>query len=182
MKIYLVRHGQKELTGFKQTSISKEGKEQAKHFAEYAKKLGIKRIYTSPYVRTRETSAIIGAALGMQVNESKSVKEIAVFEYLAFAIHSLITTKPPKYKETFFLKLKQLAKDADGDILIVTHSGLIRFVKTLMLEGRCEKIKALFSLYHNLGLTSLEFNGDLKIIEYDRVDFLPKGLRSTLPY
>ena len=182
MKIYLVRHGQKERTGFEGTSISTEGEEQAKHFAKYAKELGITKLYTSPYVRTRETSKIIGEVVGLQVHESESMKEVGVFEYLELAIHSLIATRPPEYKEAFLSKLKRLAKDANGDILIVTHSGFIRFMKALMVEGRWEKIKVLFSLYNNLGLTRLEFNGDLKITEYNQAYFLPKELRSSLPY
>lgn len=182
MKIYIVRHGQKECTGFKHTSISKAGEEQAKHFAEYAKSLGIKKIYASPYVRTRETAAIVGKILEMPIHESETIQELGIIKYLQLAIHSLITTRPPKYQEAFFNELKELAYNANGDILIVSHSGFIRFMKALMVEKRCEKLKSLFSLYYNLGVTTLEFNGDLKIIEYNKADFLPEKLRSTLPY
>lgn len=80
MNVYLVRHGQSEgnLKGLHQgpdIPLSKEGKKQAKAIAKRLKNVPIDFIYTSPYLRARETAEIISKKLKLPIEFWEDLKE-----------------------------------------------------------------------------------------------------------
>lgn len=62
--VYLIRHAEKALTGT-DPALTPEGRQRAADWAEMMRHAGLDAIITSEAMRTRETGAIIGAALGL---------------------------------------------------------------------------------------------------------------------
>ena len=72
MNIYLVRHGQSEgnLKKFHQGAdvpLSKNGKVQAKILAQRFKKIPVDSIYSSPYIRAKQTAEFISKELKLPI-------------------------------------------------------------------------------------------------------------------
>lgn len=82
-KIYLTRHGQDQdnaaglLNGHRNTPLTDLGLAQAGQLADFLQKnnLEIKKIYTSPLLRAKQTAAIVGQALDLQPQENDLLKE-----------------------------------------------------------------------------------------------------------
>ncbi len=62
--VYLIRHGEKELTGA-EPALTPEGRQRAADWAEMLQHVGFDSIITSDALRTRETGGIISEALGV---------------------------------------------------------------------------------------------------------------------
>ncbi len=80
MNVYSVRHGQSEgnLKGLYQgpdVPLSQKGKEQAKTLAKRLKNIPIDVIYTSPFIRAKETAEIIAKELKLPIEYWESLKE-----------------------------------------------------------------------------------------------------------
>ncbi len=88
---YLVRHGWSENnnqvlgagSGIHSSDVKNdhfplrpEGREQAKKVAFELKEKGVDMIYSSPFIRTRETAGIIGDALGVSITVDDRLREI----------------------------------------------------------------------------------------------------------
>ncbi len=63
--IYLIRHAEKE-SNAAEPALTLKGRERAANWAEMLQHVGLDGIITSDALRTRETGAIIGTALGLQ--------------------------------------------------------------------------------------------------------------------
>ncbi|WP_343081489.1 phosphoglycerate mutase family protein [Ostreiculturibacter nitratireducens] len=63
--VYLIRHGEKELTG-EEPELTPEGRQRAAHWAEMLQHVGLDAIITSDALRTRQTGQIVAEALGLQ--------------------------------------------------------------------------------------------------------------------
>jgi 2,3-bisphosphoglycerate-dependent phosphoglycerate mutase len=79
MNLYLVRHAKPEIKtykGFPGPSLGKEGKIQAKVIAAYLKKKGIQQVYTSDYIRVKETLKPFRKLFPeIKIEEVKSLRE-----------------------------------------------------------------------------------------------------------
>lgn len=98
---YIVRHAEKEAPAHVMTSdvpLSAAGKERAEALMGELKNKGIRRIYSTNYIRTRETARPLSAATGVAI-EAYDVKDTA-----------------------FINKLKAFEK---GNTLIVGHSNTV---------------------------------------------------------
>ena len=65
--IYLIRHGEKELSGADPT-LTPEGRQRAQDWAVMIANVGLDAIITSDALRTQETGGIIANALGLEIN------------------------------------------------------------------------------------------------------------------
>ncbi len=64
--IYLVRHGEKEATG-KDPELTAQGQARAQNIATILQKAGIKSVFSSPYMRTRQTAHAVAKSSGVEV-------------------------------------------------------------------------------------------------------------------
>ena len=64
--VYLVRHGEKELTG-KDPELTAQGKERARNIATILQKAGIRNVFSSPYARTKQTAEPVAKNSGVEV-------------------------------------------------------------------------------------------------------------------
>lgn len=117
--LLLVRHGESwknltpppaSMTSEQQDALTPRGKEQIAAVASALRGRDVKAIFTSPLGRTRESAAILGAALG---------KVPVVDEALA-------TFKEGEKPDRVFAFLE--AKRALGTIVVVTHGDVIAAV------------------------------------------------------
>jgi len=81
MNVYVVRHGQSEgnKLGVHQgenVSLSEEGMDQAKAVAQRLKKCGIDVIYSSPYLRAKQTADIISKELDLPIEYWEDLREL----------------------------------------------------------------------------------------------------------
>jgi phosphohistidine phosphatase len=77
LRFFLVRHGRAEGTnpgGDAARRLLLEGREElTEHFRALSWKLTVDRVFTSPYVRARETAVILAAAVGVPVEAEESL-------------------------------------------------------------------------------------------------------------
>ena len=65
--VYLIRHGEKELSG-DDPALTPEGRQRAADWAEMLRKVGVDVVLTSDALRTRETGGIIAAELDLEAS------------------------------------------------------------------------------------------------------------------
>jgi len=150
-RFFLVRHGEAEnnVRGIISADpnhphhLTEKGKGQAIHAAEKLKKVGIDMIYSSPFVRTRETTEVIRTSLGLTpqyVHYDERIRELKAGEFdgkpvkayqAFFAGPKERFTKTPSGGENYSdmrVRLMDFMFDIDRrftgkNILIVTHDS-----------------------------------------------------------
>lgn len=154
MNIYFVRHGESEgnvtrTHQHEETPLSSSGKSQAKNVAKRLKGHEIDVIYTSPYVRAKETANTISKSIGKPVKVLNDLRELPNPSELhglhyedpkAIKIKNKMKNnyhKPDwKYsdeesfndlKERSFKLLSFLIKNhKDDNVLCICHAGIIK--------------------------------------------------------
>ncbi len=152
MRLLLIRHGESvanaegRLQGHLDVLLSDRGRRQAECLAEKLAPLGVEALYTSPLRRAAETAEIIGAKLGLPVEERAALMErnVGVLEGLT---RDEIIAKFPHYMaartalrpieiegfeqdEVFASRVKEtLAEIIEAHrgqtMAVVTHGGII---------------------------------------------------------
>ena len=77
--IYLIRHAEKVADGSKDPALTDVGKVRADTFAKYFKDKGLKAVFSSDYIRTRDTAAPTARIYGLDVliYDPRDLKAIA---------------------------------------------------------------------------------------------------------
>lgn len=87
MKIIFARHGETvfgeegRFEGLSNSPLTEKGKIQAKNLAEFCKKEGTQKIYSSPLGRSRDTSEEVSKACGLEVIFLDELKEACYGEW-----------------------------------------------------------------------------------------------------
>ncbi len=82
MRIHLIRHGQtdwnkeKRVQGHSESSLSSEGRSQARALAPALAEYGISHVYCSPSARTRETAALLFETSEVTISFHDELREI----------------------------------------------------------------------------------------------------------
>jgi probable phosphoglycerate mutase len=135
MKIYLIRHGEKEHEGF-DTKLTENGRLQIEKIAKSIQNKQIKQVYTSTNPRSLETAEIINKYLAIPLKKIENLKELP--------------------KEVFFLPQSQWSKEDkmiinqirkflisleknNEDILLSMHAGINRAILSNILDIPLEK-------------------------------------------
>lgn len=150
MYIYVIRHGQTDWNvdhralSFTDLELNETGKEQAKEAEELVKNLDYDMVFCSPMTRTKQTAQIVNSKnVPVEIDERLrerncgSLEGIPVteFDYKffwninkdgMFDCESLENLKQRVYE--FIDELKE--KHSDKNVLIVTHNGVCRMIKT----------------------------------------------------
>lgn len=161
MKLYLIRHGESTankagLDQSSETLLSEHGIEQAKNVAERLSKLKIDLIYSSPYLRTKQTVEII----------SEKIKK--PIEYWG----DLIEVDLPK--ETFYEINKRSKKvlehliyhHKNQTVLCVSHATMIEAIVAKMIFGEDLSEQIMTSIKKHFGTT----NTGISICELTKKD------------
>ncbi len=200
MKIYLARHGQSQWqidneNGGWDSPLTVLGQQQAKHLAtwlshhpklDFKKHINIGALFASPLIRAQETANPIAHALKLPITTDDNLQEADfwVSEHLPNAAHPMaerpLHTPPPIYqtlKERSQQALSALvatAEESEGDVLAVTHGGLL----STMLRQVLDNDAISFWLY-NTSLNLLEWKrGRWHLVHLNLWDHLPPELRT----
>lgn len=163
MKIYAVRHGLTEcnkrdiLNGRIDEPLAAEGVEQAKLVA-LAIPESVKHLYSSPMLRARQTAEIITSECSLPVYFHDGLQEVDLGRFTGKSWTEIESGEEFKEKHrsvqydyrpegesvddvksrvmSFLVHIKEV--HADGEILIVTHGGIIRVLQ--LLESGLSKL------------------------------------------
>jgi len=193
MNVYFVRHGQskgnlKNVHQGENVPLSQEGKRQVKLLAERLKDKKIDIIYTSPYLRTKQTAEIIAEELNLpveywdQLKERRRPSEVEGLAYdhpKASEIYEITRQNQIKADwkysddESFNDLLKRakevekhlLENHRDQNVLCVSHIGiLIMIALQLILQDKLSPEIFWQFYYHsrqdNTGISHLEFTDE----------------------
>lgn len=185
---YLIRHGNKKSKPG-DMGLTTLGKNQAKLTAEYLKKFPVTAIYSSPYVRTKETANIISEILKLPIIEESSLKERMNWEFEHLSFDAFIrewqhATDNPEFKPRFGDSVKDAARRLnyiikrlaqeiqDGQIVLVTHGGIIRD----FLVMQSNKYRLYFSnkqvdSVNECSITKVTSNGKTILVKYFDNDY-----------
>lgn len=150
MSIYLVRHGQtkanvnKKYCGITDSSLTDNGIKQINLVGELLKTKKIDKIYSSPLIRTVESSQIISQIINKEICINKDLSEInfGIYEGLTWSEATKIYPKETKIwskkgleytfpKGESFIDVKNRVKNFfinhnESDIAIISHAGTIK--------------------------------------------------------
>jgi len=160
-KIFLVRHGETALNqqfryqGRQDVPLNETGRRQALLISERLYHEEIEAVYSSPLLRTRETALLIAARHGVTPYYENGLVEIDFGDWEGTAYTELEKEQRLNAELWFinpesvhipggehFLSFKNRVLDSyagilhnnDGNIVIVTHAGVIRVVVAAILE------------------------------------------------
>ena len=163
MKLYLVRHAittwneKNRIQGSKDPDLSAAGWQQAERLARRLKKEGISLIYASDRLRARRTAQTIQKALGVPLSYEKGLREIHLGlwegktpeevnrryqngyrKWLQAPSSVRIPGAEPvsEFRKRVLQTFKRLVTQTpEGNILVVTHGGVIATFLSSLLKG-----------------------------------------------
>lgn len=189
MRLYFVRHGEsklnaKEVHQYPDVPLSKTGEKQVQTVAGRFKKIPIQLIYSSDYLRARQTADIISQKTGKKViatsllRERKRPSELTGTPYIgpkANKIYKLLSAHvhDPNWhhsdEENFYDAVKRakefintIEKRTEKHIAVITHGAILKFIVAVMMfeeEPLTPKVFNkfyLFFLAKNTGITVCE--------------------------
>ena len=157
MKLTVVRHGETEenaagiVQGHMPGTLSEEGVQQAKTAAKQIRGMSFDAIYCSDLKRCVDTAAYLLNSHSLPITYTQSLREISFGEYQGKHVDDLpdwdsldgtfYTRRLPggETKDEFIVRTKNfinqvLAKHQNEHILLITHAGNIRVIRSLV-EG-----------------------------------------------
>lgn len=158
MRIIFARHGEtvfgaeERFEGLSNSLLTKKGKAQAIRLAEFCKKEGVEKIYSSPLERARKTSREVAKACKLEIRSKKELKEICygewegkrrrdlriLREWKERGKHFYTFLHPGEYNQKmgesyemlyvrlvpFFVRLD--TSNEEENVLVISHKGVIR--------------------------------------------------------
>ena len=167
LTMYLIRHGEKTLD-FKR--LTKRGKKQAELLGKRLKKLDIDKIISSDLSRCVETAKIINKHLKLKlISFDPRIREINSYDKILF---SRCKRKRKSVKEF----LKNILEHEEGNILVVCHGNVNRYILSLLLEIPPKKAK-LVQIPTGVNTIERKRNGEIKIVTVNDTTHLPEKLK-----
>jgi len=187
LKLFLLRHGKTlwnlegRYQGISDTSLTKEGIQQAKLAAKYLSKVNFSGIYSSPLGRALETSEVFKKVLkkGYMIRENLKEINFGKWEGLKFDeinekynsdYHNWLKdpyTYPPTEGESFvsltkraLMELKKISEENpdNSNILIISHGGLIVALLVYWLRIPPEKWSSIIQSHGAINIVYLDKN------------------------
>lgn len=198
-KVYLLRHAKPEMKesrciGITDILLGDEGRSQAEGIADWIRKLGIRKIYSSPLSRCTETAGIIAKKLDLaeseiqicqelhEVNAGKwenrrfsELKKTREYEERGKNIGYYVLPEGESFAQggvRLRKCLEQIRNGTDEDILVVTHAGVIRAYLCELLGRSVNEVFEISQPY--VGTTILEEKED-KTLFVKEIGFLPSS-------
>ena len=206
MKNFLfIRHGESLLNrqrcvqGQLDSKLTEKGIKQALSVADQLKNVNVKRIISSPLLRTRETAEIIAGELNIQVIYENEIREIFMGKWEGKPFQELIdkdremfrsfidkpakTIIPEAEKLELFQKritrwLDKMLQSNEERHIIVSHAGVINIILCTVLGQHMN------SLWHfkndNCSICEITFNGSAKrVLRINDISHLDKELTNS---
>lgn len=179
--IFVVRHLHPQIPdgiclGKKNVPLSSEGREEGKILADYLLNKNINNVYSSPLIRARETASII-CDKKLNIRENFAELNMGIWDGLSF---DEIKKKFPKEyiergndfenyiieggeslsmcKKRAMSELDTIIRETDGNILVVTHAGVIRTIVSSIAKTRMTDTFEYKIDYGSITLLSIDDN------------------------
>ncbi len=136
MKIYLVRHGEKEKDEFS-SNLTALGKEQITKLAETLKNKNINKIYSSSNPRSIQTAEIISNKINIPFSIIDSIQELP--REVFFQPDNEWNKQNKEVVNNINLFLKEISQK-DEDVVLAMHAGINRATLSLLLDIPLQKM------------------------------------------
>lgn len=163
---YFLRHGESVgndaaiLQGRKDYPLSERGRQQAEAAARWFADKNIQRILSSPLLRGRQTADAVAQALGLpQIEEHDGLNELDIGIFTGLTVEQARQGHPAAWRrfqqhswqavpraerigslvrraESLWRRLAQLAEAGTGNLLCVTHSGILQWLVKVTFAHR----------------------------------------------
>lgn len=191
MRLYLVRHGETEQNARRihqtaEVQLSPRGQQQAAILAERLQDIPFTTIYTSPFVRTQQTAAVIQAATGAPLQIDDRIREfqsISAFDGHAHNDPALASLKKQlaasfhdpdvrvgdeekfeEFHERTWSFLQDQQRQPQSEVLVVTHSAVARLMFLQLITG--EKVSS--HQYQTMASHLATWNTGLTLADWDQ--------------
>lgn len=201
MRLIMMRHGEtiwnaeQRLQGHDNAPLSARGREQALAFRHLLQELGPKAVVSSDLGRCRETVALIGFP---DAPADARLRELNMGEWTGHSKPDLIAKYPQEYWawragthhpkggerwQNFRARVEEALRDwlarADGDLLAVVHSGVIRAALSAFLELPQARIVPVTPGTATMLQFDNPFGGDVKLEGYNLGLFAPESAEAV---
>ena len=132
---YIVRHGQTDWNilgktqGHGNSELTQKGEEQAFELAKAIKEYSIDDIYSSDLGRAIQTAQIIGNEIGVDVNETESLREMGFGDWEGLLIDEIKKDHAKTYET--WRNQPHLANIPNGETLHIIKDRVDNFIKKL---------------------------------------------------
>lgn len=153
MKIYLTRHGETDwnvrrlMQGTTDTELNENGLAQAARLGEAMVGSGITHVYTSCLKRANRTGQIVAKRIGVPCEVRQGLQELGLGAWEGRRWSDIIAEDPESIRrrnqdlrfgrapqgesyqellDRFVPAIVRIAREAEGDVMVVSHNGSIR--------------------------------------------------------
>jgi len=177
MKIYLVRHGEKESEG-ENPNLTKKGIKQATALAKRLKKFEIDEFYCSDLNRAKQTAEIVSKKIKIKPKIETSLNEFESSD-IKKDLSKWGNEERIRYKNLISF-LNKIAKkpEQEGNILIVCHGITNRIILSHLLKIPMKRVIVFFQ--HETCIDELNWSKTFKnwrLETWNDFSHLPKNLR-----
>ncbi|RGJ42204.1 histidine phosphatase family protein [Eubacterium sp. TM06-47] len=196
MKIYLVRHGQtlfnqqKKVQGWCDSPLTQEGIQQAVAVSKTLQSISFEYAYSSTSERAMDTMhyilqdrsvphAYVKGLKELNFGSLEGEKEADVFTDISvyekgFEMYGGETL--PTCNQRFMACLETIAKSHVGNVLVVTHGGVIMSVLNYLDEAQFMKHMQEVGDVENCSVTILEYTDHFEILDLADTSYRDRGL------
>lgn len=196
MKIYLVRHGQtlfnqqKKVQGWCDSPLTQEGIQQAVAVSKTLQSISFEYAYSSTSERAMDTMhyilqdrsvphAYVKGLKELNFGSLEGEKEADVFTDISvyekgFEMYGGETL--PTCNQRFMACLETIAKSHVGNVLVVTHGGVIMSVLNYLDEAQFMKHMQEVGDIENCSVTILEYTDHFEILDLADTSYRDRGL------
>ncbi|MEW6234111.1 MAG: histidine phosphatase family protein [Candidatus Omnitrophota bacterium] len=210
--VYFVRHGEtlfnreKRLQGWRDSSLSEQGKEQARIVAEAVSALSINRAIVSPLGRAQETAEIIRAKTGLATENDPHLREVSFGDFEGHTLPELDVKFPGMWEARMADKwnyrppggeankdaiaraavvIRRIEEQKDGEaLLVIAHFAINRIIFSLLADIEPDEIVRI-NVPHCAIYRAQKENGEwrLSYLDAERADqgFQPGWLIQYVP-
>lgn len=186
-RIYLLRHGQigdaaspRRYIGQTDLPLTEEGQYQARELAVYFSKTSLAKIVCSDLQRSLQTARIIAEKHPVKVETLSAFREVNLGEWEGLTFHAVKAEAPAEWRlrgkkladhrppgaESFrdlhhrvVPMFETLAKETQGDLMIVGHAGVNRVILCHLLEMPLQRMFCLSQDYAAVNVILLSERG-----------------------
>lgn len=177
MKIYLVRHAEKEDIG-ENPNLTKRGMKQARGLAKRLKKKKFSKFYCSDMNRAKQTAEIVSKKIKLKPKIEEPLKE---YESLDIKRDEKKLKKSERSRKKKMLKfIDKITKNPNKEenILIIAHGITNRIILAHLLELPLKKV--ITFRQHNTGINHLNWSEKFKnwqLRKMNDIEHVPRRLR-----
>ena len=208
MKIYITRHSltawneEKRLQGWKDSPLTKQGKEDALKLGEYMKTIHIDQVYSSPLLRAKSTARLIFK--NENIIEDSRLKEMNFGDYegeyiqdlkkkhdyfclchqpqLSFSLPNGETYEEVVFRLNDFI-LEKYNEDPQQTIFITIHGMLFTILHGIFLDLPVERLNEVNQeIVRGCSLSLFEFDGKKHKIDFIGKDCFLTPLKEKISY